>query len=42
EVRGPIKSTFGFHIFVVTEEEEMGDLGMDGLESSMASGPGTL
>jgi peptidyl-prolyl cis-trans isomerase C len=42
EVRGPIKSKFGFHIFVVTEEEEMGDLGMDGLESSMASGPGTL
>lgn len=42
EVGGPIKSKFGYHIFVITEEEELKDLGIDGLESSMASGPGTL
>lgn len=42
EVRGPIKSKFGFHIFIVTEEEKLVDKGIDGLNSSMASGPGTL
>jgi peptidyl-prolyl cis-trans isomerase C len=42
EVRGPIKSKFGFHLFLVTEEEAMIDKGIDGLNSSMASGPGTL
>jgi parvulin-like peptidyl-prolyl isomerase len=42
EVQGPIKSKFGFHIFLVTEEEAMVDKGIDGLNSSMASGPGTL
>ena len=30
---GPIQSKFGFHVFLVTEEEEMGDLGIDGLHS---------
>ncbi|HIE41899.1 MAG: peptidylprolyl isomerase [Nitrospinaceae bacterium] len=42
EACGPIKSKFGYHIFVVTDEEEMVDKGIDGLNSSMASGPGTL
>ena len=42
EVQGPIKSKFGFHIFLVTEEEAMVDKGIDGLNSSMASGPDTL
>ncbi len=42
EVRGPIKSKFGYHIFVVTEEEELGDLGNDGLRLPHGAGPGTL
>ncbi len=42
EVQGPIKSKFGYHIFVVTDEEAMVDTGIDGLNSSMAAGPGTL
>ncbi len=42
EVRGPIKSKFGHHIFVVTEEEELTDLGMDGLSLPHGAGPGTL
>ena len=42
EVRGPIKSKFGYHIFVVTEEEAMGDLGVDGLSLPAGAGPGTL
>ena len=31
EVGGPVKSQFGYHVFVVTEEEQMGDTGIDGL-----------
>ena len=42
EVRGPIKSKFGYHVFVVTEEEAMGDLGVDGLSLPVGAGPGTL
>ena len=42
EIRGPIKSKFGYHIFVVTEEEAMGDLGVDGLSLPAGAGPGTL
>ena len=43
EVRGPIKSKFGYHIFIITEEEEMKDLGIDGLNvSSFGAGDGTL
>lgn len=43
EVRGPVKSKFGYHIFIVTEEEEMKDLGIDGLTtSSFGAGDGTL
>ena len=43
EVRGPIKSKFGYHIFVLTKEEEMVDMGIDGLKSaSLGPGDGTL
>ncbi|MCZ6512723.1 MAG: peptidylprolyl isomerase [Nitrospinae bacterium] len=31
EVGGPVKSKFGFHVFIITEEEQMGDTGIDGL-----------
>ena len=31
ELGGPIKSKFGHHVFMVTEEEQMGDTGIDGL-----------
>ncbi|CCQ89249.1 PpiC-type peptidyl-prolyl cis-trans isomerase [Nitrospina gracilis 3/211] len=30
---GPIQSKFGYHIFLVTEEERMDDLGIDGLHA---------
>lgn len=30
-VGGPIQSKFGYHVFVVTEEEQMGDTGIDGI-----------
>ncbi len=42
EVRGPVKSKFGYHIFIVTEEEAMGDLDVDGLSLPAGAGPGTL
>ena len=41
-VQGPIKSKFGYHIFIITEEEAMGDLGMDGTSLPIGAGPGTL
>ncbi len=31
EVGGPVHSKFGYHVFVVTEEEQMGDTGIDGI-----------
>jgi len=31
EVCGPVKSKFGYHVFIITEEEQMGDTGIDGL-----------
>ena len=43
EVQGPIKSKFGYHIFVITREEEMRDMGIDGLTTtSFGAGDGTL
>jgi len=43
EISGPIKSKFGYHIFVVTEEEKMVDTGIDGLTgTSIGAGDGTL
>ena len=31
EVGGPVHSKFGYHIFIITEEEQMGDTGIDGI-----------
>jgi len=31
EVGGPIQSDYGYHLFIVTEEEQMGDTGIDGI-----------
>ena len=43
EVLGPIQSKFGYHVFVVTEEEKMIDSGSDGLTgTSIGAGDGTL
>lgn len=33
KVGGPVKSKFGYHVFLVTEEERMDDLGIDGLHA---------
>ena len=33
QVGGPVKSKFGYHVFLITEEEQLGDLGIDGLHS---------
>jgi hypothetical protein len=42
-VQGPIKSKFGYHIFLITKEEEMKDMGIDGLTTtSFGAGDGTL
>jgi parvulin-like peptidyl-prolyl isomerase len=43
EVLGPVQSKFGYHVFVVTEEEKMIDSGIDGLTgTSIGAGDGTL
>lgn len=34
EIGGPVKSKFGHHVFIVTEEEQMGDTGIDGLNQT--------
>lgn len=31
EVCGPVQTTFGYHIFIITEEEALGDTGTDGI-----------
>ena len=31
KVGGPVHSKFGHHVFIVTEEEQMGDTGIDGI-----------
>lgn len=33
-VGGPIKTKFGYHLFLITEEEPMGDTGVDGYHAS--------
>ncbi len=33
-VQPPVQTKFGYHVFVVTEEEALGDTGIDGLNSS--------
>ena len=42
EVRGPVNSRYGYHIFVVTEEGKMVDTGADGTDLPMGAGGGTL
>ena len=43
KVQGPVHSKFGYHIFVITEEEAMGDSGIDGITgTSIGAGDGTL
>jgi len=43
EVQGPIKSKFGYHIFLITKEDEMTDTGIDGLTTtSFGGGDGML
>ena len=40
---GPIQSKFGYHIFVITEEEQMIDTCIDGLTgTAIGAGDGTL
>jgi len=43
KVQGPIKTKFGHHIFVLTDEEPLGDTGIDGInQPGMGAGDGTL
>ncbi len=43
QIQGPVKTKFGHHIFVLTEEEPMGDTGIDGItQPGMGAGDGTL
>ena len=43
KVQGPIKTKFGHHIFVLTDEEALGDTGIDGInQPGMGAGDGTL
>ncbi len=42
EVRGPVYSRYGYHIFVITEEGKMVDTGVDGTDLPMGAGEGTL
>ncbi len=43
EVQGPVKTKFGHHIFVLTDEEPLGDTGIDGInQPGMGAGDGTL
>tara|TARA_B100000686_G_C16262665_1_gene700052 strand:- start:198 stop:563 length:366 start_codon:yes stop_codon:yes gene_type:complete len=42
EVMGPVRSKFGHHIFMVTDEAKMVDTGKDGMDLPMGAGPGTL
>jgi parvulin-like peptidyl-prolyl isomerase len=43
KVSGPIHSKFGYHVFVITEEEKMIDTGIDGLTgTAIGAGDGTL
>ncbi|MCH7623092.1 MAG: peptidylprolyl isomerase [Nitrospinae bacterium] len=43
KVQGPVKTRFGHHIFVLTEEDTMGDTGIDGItQPGMGAGDGTL
>ncbi len=40
---GPVKTTFGYHIFIITHEDPMGDTGIDGITGvALGAGDGTL
>ena len=40
--RGPVKTKYGYHIFVITDEAKMVDTGKDGMDLPLGAGPGTL
>ena len=43
ELSGPVKTTFGYHIYIITEEEAVGDTGIDGINvPTLGAGNGTL
>lgn len=42
EIRGPVHSKYGYHIFIVTQEAKMVDTGTDGSNLPIGAGPGTL
>ncbi len=43
KAQGPVKTRFGHHIFVLTEEEPLGDTGIDGInQPGIGAGDGTL
>lgn len=40
---GPVKTTFGYHVFIITHEDQMGDTGIDGITGTcLGAGDGTL
>ncbi len=42
-IAGPVKTGFGYHVFIITHEDPMGDTGIDGITGvSLGSGDGTL
>ena len=42
DVRGPVKTKYGYHIFIITDEAKMVDTGKDGMDLPLGAGPGTL
>ena len=43
QLGGPVKTGFGYHVFIITHEDPMGDTGVDGIAgTSLGAGDGTL
>lgn len=43
QISGPVQTTFGYHVFIITHEDPMGDTGIDGITGvSLGVGDGTL
>jgi len=43
QLAGPVKTTFGYHVFIITHEDPMGDTGIDGITGTcLGAGDGTL
>ena len=43
KLAGPVKTTFGYHIYIITHEDPMGDTGIDGITgTALGAGDGTL